>query len=191
MAGCVIGTQSRKLQGAALRTLLMWFAGDTQADRQPEALPRAGWACVRPRHTGAHTHLNVLCISLPVCLGQIDTVYGSVLSPGTQVRMQMEYYASEQSCAPAVLLCACAWCVASITHGTLYRPLYCPDKSFSASLLTNCVSAVLVCHQAPKPRRERLGLRLDSDSNTLPQLPPRLRLRLPLDNFPDDIAGLN
>jgi uncharacterized protein (DUF1778 family) len=45
--------------------------------------------------------------------------------------------------------------------------------------------------QAIQPKRERLGLRLDSDSSTLPELPPRLRLRLPLDNFPDDTAGLN
>lgn len=45
--------------------------------------------------------------------------------------------------------------------------------------------------QAIQPKRERLGLRLESDGSTLPQLPPRLRLRLPLDNFPDDTAGLN
>jgi hypothetical protein len=45
--------------------------------------------------------------------------------------------------------------------------------------------------QAIKPKRERLGLRLDSDSTTLPQLPPRLRLRLPPGSFPDDTAGLN
>jgi hypothetical protein len=53
------------------------------------------------------------------------------------------------------------------------------------------VVASICCTQAIQPKRERLGLRLESDGSTLPQLPPRLRLRLPLDNFPDDTAGLN
>jgi len=86
---------------------------------------------------------------------------------------------------PALTLTVC--CLLCCSHVAPPRP---PSPFVTP---VHVLDTLLFITQAIKPSKaERLGLRLESDSTTLPDLPPRFRLRRSLgDNFPDDTAGLN